>query len=344
MIVLNKRLWRGAAVAALVAGASTSVFADSLTFAGWGGALQDAERTAYLQPAAKALGVTIREDNMDGLAAVRAQVLSGKPKWDVVELGSTECAQAQQEGLVEPLDYAVIDAKDIDKSVVSSHWIASHAYATVVAWAEDSGRPVAKNWQQFFDPKVKGARALYRQPWLTMEAALLGDGVPASQLYPLDVERALKVLARIKPQVVNWWGAGADSAQFLRSREVDFLAIWNGRVNDVKASGEAVDYSFDGALLSHDCLIVPKGAANKDLAMKLIAQIMQPESQATLATLIPYSPVNAKAYELPIITPELAARLPTSPQNISKVVAVSPQWWVANQEAVRQRFAVFIAQ
>ena len=129
----------------------------------------------------------------------------------------------------------------------------------------------------------------------------------------------------------------------LRSREVDFLAIWNGRVNDVKNSGEKVDYSFDGALLSHDCLIVPKGAANKDLAMKLIAQIMKPESQAMLATLIPYSPVNAKAYEQAAITTELAARLPTSPQNINKVVSVSPEWWVKNQEAVRQRFALFLA-
>ncbi len=344
MKYMKKNLLKGAVVAALALGASTSVLAESVTFAGWGGALQDAERKAYLEPAAKALGITIREDNMDGLAAVRAQVLSGKPKWDVVELGSTECAQAQQEGLVEALDYSVIDATDVDQSVVATHWIASHAYATVLAWAEDTGAPVAKTWQQFFDPEVKGARAMYRQPWLTMEAALLGDGVAPEDLYPLDVDRALEVLTRIKPQVANWWSAGADSAQLLRSREVDFLAIWNGRVNDVKASGDAVDYSFDGALLSHDCLIVPKGAANKELAMKLIAEIMKPHSQAMLATLIPYSPVNAKAYELPIITEELAARLPTSPQNIDKVVAVSPDWWVANQETVRQRFALFLAK
>lgn len=343
MNIIKKSLLQGSVAAVLAVGASSSVLADSVTFSGWGGALQDAERKAYLEPATKALGITIKEDNMDGLAAVRAQVLSGKPKWDVVELGSTECAQAQQEGLVEPLDYSVIDATHVDKTVVSSHWIASHAYATVVAWAEDSGAPVAKNWQQFFDPQVKGARALYRQPWLTMEAALLGDGVAPKDLYPLDVERAIKVLTRIKPQVVNWWSAGADSAQLLRSREVDFLAIWNGRVSEVKASGDAVEYSFDGALLSHDCLIVPKGAPNKALAMKLIAQIMKPESQANLATLIPYSPVNAKAYELPIITEQLAARLPTSPQNIDKVVAVSPEWWVKNQEAVRQRFALFLA-
>jgi|GEM_PF-6655265 len=78
--------------------------AGTVTFAGWGGALQDAERKAYLKPAEAALGIKIQEDNMDGLAAVRAQVMSGKPKWDVVELASNDCVMAQEQGLTEPLD------------------------------------------------------------------------------------------------------------------------------------------------------------------------------------------------------------------------------------------------
>jgi putative spermidine/putrescine transport system substrate-binding protein len=329
---------------AVLASLSVMAQAETVTFAGWGGALQDAERKAYLEPAASALGIEIREDNMSGLSAVRAQVMSGKPKWDIVELGSSECAQAEEEGLSEPLDYAVIDKASVDPAVVSKNWVGSHAYATVVAWAKDTGHPTAHNWQQLFDPQVKGARALYRQPWLTLEAALLGDGVAPKDLYPLDVDRAFKVLERIKPQVANWWSAGADSAQLLRSREVDFLAIWNGRVADVKSHDDQVDYSFDGAILSHDCLIVPKGAANKALAMKVIGQILKPESQARLATLIPYAPVNSQAYATGIISAEQARRLPTSPENVDKVVTIDPHWWVKNQTALQQRFDLFITQ
>lgn len=324
--------------------AQLSADAATLTYSGWGGALQDAERKAYLEPAAQALGITIKEDSMDGLAAVRAQVLSGKPKWDIVELGSVECAQAQREGLSEELDYRVINTDGVNKNVIGKHWIGTHAYATVVAWAGDTGKPVAQNWVQFFDPSVKGARALYRQPWLTMEAALLGDGVSKDKLYPLDVERAFRVLERIKPQVSNWWSAGADSAQLLRSREVDFLAIWNGRVNDIKHDDANIDYSFDGALLSHDCLIVPKGAPNKALAMQVINQIMSPKSQAMLATYIPYAPVNSHAYATGLIDEELSKRLPTSPQNASHVVAINPEWWVENQQAMQKRFALFVVQ
>ena len=151
--------------------------APSITFAGWGGALQDAERKAYLEPAAKALGVTIKEDNMDGLAAVRAQVLSGKPQWDVVELASNDCVLAERQGLTEPLDFSVIDTSGVAKGLYGKNWIASNAYSTVMAWATDTGKAVPKNWKEFFDPDFKGARSLYRQPFTTLELALMADAV-----------------------------------------------------------------------------------------------------------------------------------------------------------------------
>lgn len=316
--------------------------APSITFAGWGGALQDAERKAYLEPAAKALGVTIKEDNMDGLAAVRAQVLSGKPQWDVVELASNDCVLAERQGLTEPLDFSVIDTSGVAKALYGKNWIASNAYSTVMAWATDTGKAVPKNWKEFFDPNFKGARSLYRQPFTTLELALMADGVAPKNLYPLDVERAFKVLEKIKPQVVNWWRSGSDSAQLLRSREVDFLSIWASRVNELKQGGEAVDYTYDQALLDYDCVVVPKGAPNKELAMKLIGQIMSAESQARLVMLIPNPPINSKAYDTGIIPAQMAATLPTAPANIDKVAMFDPVWWVDNQAELQRRFDLFI--
>ncbi|KPG96065.1 ABC transporter substrate-binding protein [Pseudomonas sp. RIT-PI-q] len=316
--------------------------AESITFAGWGGALQDAEREAYLKPAAKALGITIKEDNMDGLAAVRAQVMSGKPKWDVVELGSNECVMAEREGLTEPLDYQIISRDGVADNLRGKNWIASNAYSTVLAWYTDSTTKTPKNWKEFFDPTIKAQRALYRQPFTTLELALMADGVGPKDLYPLDVERAFKVMERIKPQVANWWRSGSDSAQLLRSREVDALSIWASRIDELKKSGAPVDYTYDQALLDFDCVVVPKGAPNKALAMKLIAQIMSPESQAKLVTFIPNPPINSKAYDTGIISPEMAATLPTSPANVGKVAFFDPIWWQANQAELQRRFDLFI--
>lgn len=315
---------------------------QSITFAGWGGALQDAEREAYFKPAAKKLNIVIKEDNVDGLPAVRAQVMSGKPKWDIVELGSSDCAIAQKQGLTEPLNFGLINVKDIDKRFYSKNWVASNGFATVLAWATDTGRATPKNWQEFFNPNLQGARALYRQPYSTLELALMADGVNPRNLYPLDVERAFKVLERIRPQVVNWWKTGSDSVQLLRNGEVDFMAIWSGRVYDLKQAGNAVDYTYDKALLNFDCLVIPKGSSNKDLAMKVIAEIMTPESQAGLAALIPYSPINPKAYETGIIPEKMLGQLPTAPAHIDNIAIFNPEWWLDHQAKLQRRFDLFI--
>ncbi|MDR6236483.1 ABC transporter substrate-binding protein [Pseudomonas oryzihabitans] len=316
--------------------------AESITFAGWGGALQDAERKAYLEPAAKHLGVTIKEDTMDGLAAVRAQVMSGKPEWDVVELASNDCVLAEAQGLTEPLDYSIIKVDGVDPKLRGKNWIASNAYSTVLAWTTEKDAAKVRTWKEFFDPAVKGPRALYRQPFTTLELALMADGVAPKDLYPLDVDRAFKVLERIKPQVVNWWSSGSDSAQLLRSREVDFLSIWASRVDDLKKSGAPVDYTYDQALVDYDCVVVPKGARNKAGAMQLIAQIMSPESQAKLVTLIPNPPINTKAYDTGIIPAELAATLPTAPANAAKTALFDPRWWQDHQAELQRRFDLFI--
>lgn len=338
---INKRM-AGVAFAMSLCSVAQVQAAGTVTFAGWGGALQDAERKAYLKPAEAALGITIQEDNMDGLAAVRAQVMSGKPKWDVVELASNDCVMAQEQGLTEPLDYSVISTEGVAANFYGKNWIASNAYSTVLAWANDAGENTPKTWKAFFDPEVKAARAMYRQPYTTLELALIADGVSPKALYPLDVDRAFKVLERIRPQVVNWWRSGTDSAQLLRSREVDALAIWASRVDELKQSGDAVDYTYDHALVDYDCVVVPKGAPNKELAMKLVAEIMKPHSQATLVTLIPNPPINVKAYDTGIIPAAMAATLPTAPANIDKVVFFDPVWWQAHQAEVQRRFDLFI--
>src|ERR687894_107636 len=64
--------------------------ADTLTIAGFGGNLQADLRKTIWQPAAEVAGVDLREETHDGLAAVRVQVQSGSPTWDVVHLGADE--------------------------------------------------------------------------------------------------------------------------------------------------------------------------------------------------------------------------------------------------------------
>lgn len=333
---------------ALTLGLATSVATaeDSVTFASWGGSFQEAEHNAFLVPAAKTLGITIKEDTLNGLADVRAQVQSGSPNWDIAELGSSSCVQAVEEGIVEKLDYSVINTDGLADGIVGDHWIGIIYYSTIMGWNTDSmGQGGPNGWADFFNPEIKGDRALYNKPQTVLEIALLGDGVAPGDLYPLDIDRAFEILERIKPQVAVWWKSGAQSAQLMKDGEVDMIMAWNGRIGNAMKDGAHANYNFNGAILDFDCLVVPKGAKNKDLAMKVINEMLKPENQAELPFHIDYGPVNAKAFDVPNkITAEMAAKLPSSPNNAAVSVVFNPEFWVGKLNENQERFDMFIQE
>ena len=113
--------------------------------------------------------------------------------------------------------------------------------------------------------------------------ALIADGVPMDKLYPLDVDRAFKKLEQLKPHVLVWWNSGAQSAQVLKDGEVDMVAAWNGRIQaletEPEGKGGKIKTTFNQQILVSDCWMIPKGAPNKDLAMKAIAIMIAARGQ-----------------------------------------------------------------
>ena len=124
-----------------------------------------------------------------------------------------------------------------------------------------------------------------------IEAALLADGVPPANLYPLDLDRAFKKLDTIKGDII-WWSSGAQSQQLLASAEASFGSFWNGRLTALAADGMPVETSWDQNITAADSLVVPKGAQNKAKAMQFIAYATSPKAQAEMAAATGYAPIN----------------------------------------------------
>jgi putative spermidine/putrescine transport system substrate-binding protein len=185
-----------------------------------------------------------------------------------------------------------------------------------------------------------------RHPIYSLEAALIADGVPMDKLYPLDVDRAFRKLESLKPHVVVWWASGAQSVQVLQDGEVEMVGAWNGRIQaamaDKEGRGGPLAITFDQQMLVSDAWMIPKGAPNKDLAMKALAIMMRPDAQASISKYINYAPANSKGYDTGIITPEMAAGLPNSPQNVGKGFTLSVDWWVKNNDEMVKRFDAFL--
>ena len=88
--------------------------------------------------------------------------------------------------------------------------------------------------------------------------------------------------------------------------------------------------------------MVPKGAPNKDLAMKAIAAMTRAEVNARISLFINYAPANLKGYETGVIPKSKLSGLPNSPENVKKGFVQDVQWWVDNGDAMIKRFDAFL--
>jgi len=253
----------------------------------------------------------------------------------------------EKEGKLEKLDPTLVDDPGVPADLKSPSCLSQIVYSVAIGWRKDVyGDKRPTGWAAFWDTKTfPGQRSMRRHPIYALEAALIADGVPMDKLYPLDVDRAFKKLVDLKPHVLVWWASGAQSAQVLQDKEVNMVGAWNGRVQALMEDGaNKIDVTFDQQMIVSDVWLIPKGAPNKDLAMKAIAIMMRPEVQAALPKYINYAPANNKAYDTGLITKEMAAQLPNSPENKGKGFAMSVEWWVQNTDEMVKRFDAFLQQ
>ena len=315
--------------------ATTALAQDkSLTVASWGGSYQDAQSKALFEPYEAATGVTVKQESYGGMSDVRLQVTSGQVTLDVVASGSGSAARAGAEGLLEPLDYDVIDVSRFPDAFYSEYCVGGDVFSVVPAFSTKTyGDNGPRGWADFFDTeKFPGSRGYRGTVAGALEPAMMALGVAPEDVYTeLDseegIERALDKIRELKPNIAVFWTSGAQHAQLMKDGEVDMTTGWNGRFDNAAADGAAVSYNFDQGLLDYDCFAIPKGAPNKDLAMAFIAEISKAEYQDDLPKFITYGPTNGAAYETGEITEEVAANLPSSPANMAMQLPISLEWY-----------------
>ena len=315
--------------------ATGAIAADkSVTIASWGGSYQEAQSKALFEPAAANTGIEVKQETYGGMSDVRLQVSSGQVTLDIVASGSGSAARAAAEGLLEKLDYGVIDVSTFYSNLYTDYCVGGDVFSTVYAWNTDTyGENGPQSWADFFDvDKFPGSRAYRGTVAGALEGALMADGVAPEDVYSVlgseeGIERAIDKVRELKPHISVFWTSGAQHAQLMKDGEVDMTTGWNGRFDNAKKDGANVMYSFNQALLDYDCFAVPKGAPNRDTAMEFLNEISKPEYQDDLPKYITYGPTNKAAYDTGEITADVAAGLPSSPDNAALQLPVSLDWY-----------------
>lgn len=335
---MKKTLLAFAAIATLASGAQ----AQDMVFTSWGGTTQDAQAASWAKPFTAASGVNVVQDGPTDYGKIKAMVEAGAVNWDVVDAEFDWALQAGKAGMLEPLDFTVIDKTKLDPRFVSDYAVGSFYYSFVLGW-NPANFPDAKpaTLADLFDTaKFPGKRTFYK--WSApgvIEAALLADGVKPENLYPLDLDRAFKKLDTIKKDII-WWEGGAQSQQLLASGEAPIGFFWNGRLAALKADGQDVGISWDQNITAADALVVPKGTKNKEAAMKFIAEATSAKGQADFAAASGYAPINTGSAAL--MDPAVRATLPDAQTAVQ--VNADLAYWAEHRDEIGNRWYAWQAQ
>lgn len=317
--------------------------AGQLVFVDWGGSNTDARIKANIEPFEEATGIEVTVVTPSDYAKLISMVENGTTEWDVMNCDAYWGAYAGNEGYLEPIDYEVVTTK-IDPEVQLEYVMGAEVYTSVIAYNSNvyTAETAPQTWADFFDTeKYPGTRAMWKYPVTVLEAALLADGVPMDELYPLDLDRAFAKLDTIKDKIV-WWSKGAEPSQMLSTGEADIALAWSGRIATAKEEGSPVDMLYNEGIRIAAGWVVPKGAPNKENAMKFIEYISQPESQLAFSELIPYGSTNPDATNL--MSEELKESLGQTEAQLADEIYLDNEYWAENLSEVEERFNTWLME
>jgi putative spermidine/putrescine transport system substrate-binding protein len=316
----------------------------TLVVANWGGDEVPAFEKTY-DGVARVTGSNFKVDGSGPTeGAVKTQVNSGAVRWDVCDGEMYSSYRLGKQGLLTPIDYSIVNKSLIGYGDVHDFGLANYTYSYVIGYdAKRFGKNPPKSWADFWDvKKYPGKRTLYKWMSANLECALLADGVPPERLYPLDVDRALRKIEQLMPHIVTHWSTGAESQQLIRDGEVSMAQMWHTRAELVKQdTAGAVDWSFDGGIVSPSVWMVPKNnPAGAKQSMNFIAYALRPEVQARLMEIYNMGPVSPAVNKT--LSPKLQSINPTAPDNLKKQVSLNNRWHADHYGESLQRYLALI--
>jgi putative spermidine/putrescine transport system substrate-binding protein len=326
----------------LLLGAPRLAQADTgaLNFASAGGVVKDVETEVYLRSFTQETGIEVNLIVGGGSAIppLLSMIKANKPIWDVVELGAgTDYAEAVNLGLLEPLDYTIIDPENRLPAFAKQKYLVGYAVQGDVLVQRTDKLPAGKkmtSWADFWDVETfPGPRSLRNRVGPNLEFALIADGVNKDDVYRLletdaGAKRAFKKMDDIKPHIVVWWETTSQSVQLLSDGEAHFAWTANGRIEAIRSAGVPLEAVWNGGAMETTMQGVVKGTAQKENAMRFVNHLVaRPELALKYIQKLPYPGFLPGAYDT--LPPEKKALLPTLPENMKQQFLYGVDFWAS---------------
>jgi len=345
---VSRRGMLAGSVAALAAPSfirSAQAQAKKIVFSGWGGSNQDILRQVFFDPFTKETGIIVEELTWggQGLARLKAQADAKRVEVDLLDGPPFWATIGKKNGLLQPISARM---SDVQKHIPGAIDEMGYGYGTVswgLAYLKDSypnGGPTT--WADFWDAnKFKGRRAFFGALVARhIEYALMADGVAAGAVNPLDdakVEKAFAKLEKVKPITNVWWQSSSQMESLFQNGEIDAGECLSGRAHYMQSQNLKLEFVYNEAVMNLLTLVLANNAPNKDSANLFIEFCSLPDRQAAYARAYYSGPTNLQAFEH-IKDDQLAKKLSTYPDHLSKQVQLDGAWWANNLDKLTPRW------
>ncbi|MFO1328567.1 MAG: ABC transporter substrate-binding protein [Rubrivivax sp.] len=312
-----------------------------------GGVFDDIKRETVYEPFKKETGIEVVPVAAT-IAKLMAMMKSGQNELDVIDTGDNALLELERLNYMQPIpynDFKYTNPNDIDAAVRRKFQVGSFIYAMVMAYNTKAIKPGSepKSWADFWDVnKIPGRRTLadMASGSIGLEYALLADGVPMDKLYPLDIDRGLKVISRIRAQIPKFWDTGALSSTMLTNGEVVMGSLWSTRVHAAMSEGAPLGISWNQNALLVQSYGIPAGTKNVEAARKYIDYASSPEVQSRWLTKYKAIPVNVKSYGA--ASKDLMDPATGTPWTKSKGFLLDIEWWANNRTKVSDAWSKWL--
>lgn len=342
--------------------------AEEMTIVSWGGAYQESQLKAYVEPYVAVTGVKVSfdESSAEATAKLRAMNESGNVTWDVVDVVASDAIRLCDEGLAAELDPATdlanapdgtSAADDFGNLRVNECFVPQIVYSTTIGYRTDKvgDTPPTEICDIFDTTKYPGKRALQKRPIDNLEWAAYCNGTPKDKLYEVlsteeGVQAAFDKLSTIKDDVV-WWTAGAETPQLLADGEVVMGSTFNGRLfSAIVEQDQPIDMMWDMQSFDLDGWILPAGLdeARMKRAKHFLKFATDTQRLADQAKYISYGPARKSSAPLvgkhEALGIDMAPHMPTDPANSGNVHNYDYTWWADNRDDLDAKFQSWLAQ
>ena len=297
---------------------------DHLAVQTWGGALDTAQRKAFFDPFEEETGIKVVsvEAGTSVGGKLAAMHRSGNIEWDIVT-GDYDSYMTKfyNKGFFETLNTDIVNnTQDLIAESVRPYGLAFYLEGICLVYNTKVFPEGPKSYADFFDTKkFPGPRAMHNWggPADNLAIALLADGATRDELFPMDFDRAFKMMDKIKDDIKVWYTSGAQLVQALLDEEVVMAISTDGRAKQAIASGAPLEIVWNQSFYFLAYQAVVKDSPMKEAAFELLKFCNRPEQQAIFNNYIGYTPANLKAIRY--LHPSFAKQQSTHPDNVDKV-------------------------